>query len=300
MSSTQQAGYSGFSKKSAILAALCLVLVSGGVALFFCFSQLESRRLEVLKLYEQNVSSWLGDAAKAIEIWNTDMRKLRLRVSDSETYRLFSSDLFGLDKSVAGSINNAEHGISFSGSAAVLSEEVPAIRRILLEFMNYNGLLDARLVNREGQTILSALSTPSPLSADQVRAAVQAMETGKTTFLPVRACPNGLALDVFEPVFDLENSQKSVAVFMSTTPVLAKVSQFTARPKQIDLSVSYVVQRNGAAWDLLQAITEDRQPRASAADARLVQEMIQGIYASQLAGETLRFPLSDRKHPLED
>ena len=251
MNSPKQAGYSGFSKKSAILAALCLVLVSGGVALFFCFSQLENRRLELLERYEQNVSSWLDDAVRAIDIWNTDMHKLRLRVSASETYRLFSSDLFGLDKAVAGSINNADHGISFSGSAAVLSEEVPAIRRILLEFMNYNGLLDARLVNREGQTILSALSTPSPLSAAQARAAVQAMETGKTAFLPVRACPNGLALDVFEPVSDLENPEKRVAVFMSTTPVLAKVSQFTARPKQNDLSVSYIMQRNGDAWELL-------------------------------------------------
>ena len=251
MNSPSQAGYSGFSKKSALLAALCLALISGGIALFFCFSQLESRRLEVLGRYEQNVSSWLGDAVSAIDIWNTDMKKLRLRISASETYRLFSSDLFGLDKSVTGSINNAEHGLSFSGSAAVLSEEVPAIRRILLEFMNYNGLLDARLVNRDGQTILSALSTPPPLSAEQVRAAVQAMETGKTTFLPVRACPNGLALDVFEPVYDLENSEKRVAVFMSTTPVLAKVTQFTARPKQNDLSVSYMVQRHGESWDML-------------------------------------------------
>lgn len=65
--------------------------------------------------------------------------------------------------------------------------------------------------------------------------------------------------------------------------------------------MKYFVDNNRfAAWDLLQAITEDRPPLASAADARLVQEMIQGIYASQLAGGTLRFPLSDRKHPLED
>ena len=251
MNSPTQAGYSGFSKKSVLLAALCLALVSGGIVLFFCFSQLESRRTEVLKNYEQNVRSWLDESVSVVEVWNADMAELRLRVSASETYRLFSSDLFGLDKSVTGSINNAEHGISFSGSASVLSEEVPAIRRILMEFMNYNGLLDARLVNGEGQTILSALSTPSPLSAEQARVAREVMETGRTVFLPVQACAIGLALDVFEPVIDLEDDDSRVAVFMSTVPVLAKVTQFTARPKQNDLSVAYMVQKNGDRWEML-------------------------------------------------
>ncbi len=65
--------------------------------------------------------------------------------------------------------------------------------------------------------------------------------------------------------------------------------------------MKYFVDNNRfAAWDLMQAITEDRPPLASAADARLTQEMIQGIYASQLAGRVLQFPLTDRKHPLED
>ena len=53
-----------------------------------------------------------------------------------------------------------------------------------------------------------------------------------------------------------------------------------------------------AVRDLMEAIAEDRQPVSNARSAGLVQEMIQGIYASALRGERMVFPLADRTHPL--
>ena len=54
-----------------------------------------------------------------------------------------------------------------------------------------------------------------------------------------------------------------------------------------------------AAWDLIRAIEEERQPLASAYDARKVLEMINGAYASQLTGWVVPLPLAEREHPLE-
>ena len=54
-----------------------------------------------------------------------------------------------------------------------------------------------------------------------------------------------------------------------------------------------------AAWDLMCAIEEDRPPLANASNARMALEMINAVYASQLAGRIVRFPLADRMHPLE-
>lgn len=54
-----------------------------------------------------------------------------------------------------------------------------------------------------------------------------------------------------------------------------------------------------AAWDLIRAIEEERQPLASAYDARKVLEMINGAYASQLTGRVVPLPLAEREHPLE-
>jgi len=53
-----------------------------------------------------------------------------------------------------------------------------------------------------------------------------------------------------------------------------------------------------AMWDLMCAIEEQRQPVSNVYTARLVVEMIQAIYASQLTGRVVRFPLTDRAHPL--
>jgi len=55
-----------------------------------------------------------------------------------------------------------------------------------------------------------------------------------------------------------------------------------------------------AAWDLICSIREDRQPVSNMYNARLAQEMIQGIYASSLSKSVVKFPLADRTHPLED
>jgi hypothetical protein len=49
----------------------------------------------------------------------------------------------------------------------------------------------------------------------------------------------------------------------------------------------------------MQAIEEGRDPRASAADAATVLEIIQGIYLSQLRGCRIDLPLKMRRHPLE-
>ena len=53
-----------------------------------------------------------------------------------------------------------------------------------------------------------------------------------------------------------------------------------------------------AAWDLIRAIEEDRPPQSNIENARLVVEMIQGIYAAYLSRRAVDFPVSDRNHPL--
>lgn len=55
-----------------------------------------------------------------------------------------------------------------------------------------------------------------------------------------------------------------------------------------------------AAWDLIGAIEENRQPVATIDDARTALVMVYGIYASHFAGKRIHFPLVGREHPLEE
>ena len=52
-----------------------------------------------------------------------------------------------------------------------------------------------------------------------------------------------------------------------------------------------------AVWDLMCAIVEDRLPLSNQHNARLVQEMIYGIYASHLSGQRVSFPLDILGNP---
>lgn len=54
-----------------------------------------------------------------------------------------------------------------------------------------------------------------------------------------------------------------------------------------------------AALDLMDAITENRQPASNVYDAINVLEIIYAVYASSLERETINLPLINRVHPLE-
>ena len=53
-----------------------------------------------------------------------------------------------------------------------------------------------------------------------------------------------------------------------------------------------------AAWNLLCAAEGHEALKSSAKDALNALEMIEGVYASSLSGQTTELPLADRTHPL--
>lgn len=60
----------------------------------------------------------------------------------------------------------------------------------------------------------------------------------------------------------------------------------------------YAENNRRAAWDLLQAIRENREPAAGIESAICSLEMIVGIYQSSIDGRKIEFPLVNRHHPL--
>jgi predicted dehydrogenase len=75
---------------------------------------------------------------------------------------------------------------------------------------------------------------------------------------------------------------------------------FGGKEKDITLGITFGEARRFAVWDLMRAIEENRQPVCSVYDARIVMEMIYGVYASHLRKTPVAFPLQDRTHPLKD
>ena len=248
----------GIFRRPALLAGVGLAVASGILALYLGSYRVELKEKAVLEECQASACTWLEGTATAVAHWQNEARELRLHISDSETYRLFASDLYGLDKASAARISNSSEGADsagLAGTAAVLSEEVPHIRRLLKEYMDQSGLADARIIGPDSNTLLSAQSKPVALSSAQRDAVARVVRTGQPVQLPVRACPGGLMLDSFEPMYGLDAPRQIVAVFMASKPVLADLTQFSARSKPEELAVGVFLQRNEArgAWETVEA-----------------------------------------------
>lgn len=252
--------YSGISRKKALLVAVCVALCVFAVAWLVCSMEYNNRKKEVLSAQEAGMDSWVSGTVDAISVWTESLHRQAKRVSGSDLYRLFASELSQMDDRTASLINEADTGITLPESASSLAEEVPLIRNVLLDFMTYSGLLDARIVSPAGQTVLSALSRPTPVTGEQRAAVEQAIRESVMTFAPVRASASGLVLDAADPMVavmamdgtagdDARSDAQPVAALLITTPVTGQVAQFLARDlRQADL-IPHLLQKKGSAWE---------------------------------------------------
>lgn len=253
---TQETGtswYTGLSRKYALLVAVAVSLCVFAVAWMVCSLEYQNRKKDVLAAQEETLAAWVSGTVDAVEVWTDSLHGQARRVSGSDLYRLFASELAQMDERTAALINEADSGVTLPDSAAALAEEVPLIRNLLLDFMTYSGLLDARIVSPAGQTVLSALSRPTPVTGGQRDTVARAVRDKAMTFAPVRASASGLVLDVADPMSavmdDGDGQGAPVAALLITTPVTGPIAQFLARDlRQADLK-PHLLQRVGETWE---------------------------------------------------
>lgn len=223
---------SGVKKRYVVPIAICLALCVFAAAYIVCRLEYDNAEKRVLANQESALVSWVSGTVEAGSLWAQGLEAQAKRVSSSELYRLFAEDVQSAGGAVAAQINDT--GISdrpLPEGAAVLAEQIPLMRNLLLDFMNFNGLSDARLVNAQGLTLLSGLAQPSPLSELQKNLITRAIKHGAFSFGPVRSAPGGLVLDYadpLEPVMD-DSDRVSVGALLLTTPVTGYIAQLMGR-----------------------------------------------------------------------
>lgn len=237
--------------RNALILAVFVIACAFTGAYYMWRTEYQNRKKEILVIQEESLTGWVRGTAEAVRQWNMDMENLAKRVSSSELYRLYAFDAENLSPEAAAALNDPEH-VQPTESMASLAEQVPLMRNVLLDFMNFNGMTDARLVNAKGLTILSALSMPSPLNEEQRAVTVQALQKATTHYVPVRSTGSGLMLDMVDPlrsVLAAENSMP-VAALLLTIPVTNSIARFLGRPtpRNTDAKV-YLVQKRGQNWE---------------------------------------------------
>lgn len=235
------------------------ILVTGCVLLLaytLCAGQYSVKKKELLTSQEEALQTWIQGSVEAVSIWKSALESQAKRLSSSDMYRLFATEISQLDSKSTSLINDADPNSSgLSEDASMLVEQVPLMRNVMLDFLNYNGLIDVRIANNAGQTLVSALARPMPLSEEQLKLVQQSLKKQEIAFAPVRTSPAGLCLDYADPVFAIterEGDAKAVAAVLLTTPVSGQIAQFLARSfHQGDHPQPFIVQKTDTGFDCL-------------------------------------------------
>lgn len=272
---TENKNWDILKKKYGLFIAIIILFAIFGATYLVCTLEYNNQKKNILAEQEEALVLRAARTVGAMALWADGLDSQAKRVSSSELYRLFASEVGQMDSKDAGLINDPDAAfMNPSDDATNLTEQVPLMRNVLLDFMNYNGLLDARLVNASGQTFLSALSRPSPVTEDQKAAVNQAIKEGHMAFGPVRSSPSGLALDFADPlraVLSQETEEEAVAALLLTTPVTGQIALFLsteARPGEAVLP--RLLQQRGQVWEEMQV----RSPSPVLVDSALIPDII--------------------------
>ena len=95
----------GISRRPAMFAGLGLAVASALLAAYVGSVRVELKEQAVLEDCQSSAYAWLEGTAAAVGHWQDELKEMRLRISDSETYRLFAGDLYGLDGATASRIS---------------------------------------------------------------------------------------------------------------------------------------------------------------------------------------------------
>lgn len=258
MTTTNKPAQSAFQRRFVIPIMIAGVAGVLFLAYTLCNGQYEIKKKELLASQEEALQVWIQGTIEAVSIWTGSLESQAQRLSSSEMYRLFATEISQLDAKTASAISDPDASTSgLSEDASMLVEQVPLMRNVMLDFLNYNGLNDVRISNSAGKTLVSALARPTQLTEQQLKVLQNSLKKQDIAYAPVRACPTGLCLDYAAPVFSITDTEqdindRAIAAVMLTTPVTGQISQFLARSfHQGEYLQPFIVQKTDKGYESL-------------------------------------------------
>ncbi len=260
-------------KKSRFILFSGVVLAFCGVTALICHTFYSAQKEDIFAAQKERLQLNADATAESIRLWGVGLDSQARRVSDSELYRLFAQDIATVNEQNAAMLNDPNASSILDEDLAFLAEQIPMMRNILLDFMSYNGLYDARLVSPSGKTLLSSLARPAPLQNEQILAVQRSAKSGKTYFASVRSSSTGMILDYATPLLPAVSdgvSDAPVAALLLSMPVTGQLANFISSGSSEQREVqSNILQYDGRTWmltrpDRTQPIPQNIQLEATA------------------------------------
>lgn len=216
-------GRQGFGLKLGVIAVFAVLFALG--SLLIAQQTVEDKRASVIKGVERRLELVALGRAEVFNAWLSELSQRGDRLIKSDMFRLYAAEVDTLSGDL--SVIFGAAGAAEGAEGAELAEQLPMMQNILREFCTYSGFVSARILNRDGIAYLASDGHLPPMDDTEIERAQSAMTDRKATFSPLRKTPQGLALDIFVPIFppDANGDEKPVAALMLTRQVAGKLTE---------------------------------------------------------------------------
>lgn len=207
-----------------VVVGLFAVLLALGSLLFVRYSVSE-KKAEVIENVEQRLGVVAHSRAEIFNAWLKELSHRGDRLIKSDLFRLYASEVDAIEGDLAAFFG--ARGMNPDEPGAELVEQLPMMQNMLREFCTYSGFISARILNREGQAYLASDGHLPPMSKENRLRATKAIKDKAPSFSSLRNSDQGLAMDIFVPVYPPEaaKNDKPVAVLMLTRQVTGKITE---------------------------------------------------------------------------
>lgn len=231
------------------IAVLSAIVV---ISAILCFIHIKSEEAVLKVRLEKQQKLLATGRSESINNWLQAMAEQGDRLINADLFRLFASEVNLLGDNI-GSLYAEE---ASQADDSTLAQQLPMMRNLLEEFSSYAGFSDSRIINRFDQTYIATNANVSALSQEQLDMVHKVLENPKVHFSTVRNSSNGLAFDMFLPIFPPEfegEYTKPISVLMLSKIASGKITEIiSASPLAEQGNTTHLVQKmNGSLQDIL-------------------------------------------------
>lgn len=229
-----------------------VILVVGGILGWVSITE---RRNETISHVEKRLAVAASGRAQTIATWLDGTLRVAARVTDSELFRLFATELSLSDEGLAPQDKGISPSEEETFADASLTEQLPYMEQILSEFSTNVDFVSSTLVVRGQRTTTLSSAGAAPLSADLMALARESLREGWTIVGPGRSHRGILIVDLSVPVFEPASSESgtgdpevgaAVGAFVFTVPLGVQLVELLGGDSLLkrEAGISHLLQRN--------------------------------------------------------
>jgi len=208
---------------------LAFVLVISAGILILASRAVSDKQAEGLENQEKRLGLLSHSRAEMVSAWLTNLSKQGDRLIKSELFRLYASEVNALQGDLTAIFGAVSPEDVESGSeGAALAAQLPMMQNMLREFSTYSGFTNARILNAKGEVYIATDGHLPPMEDDQLAHALEAIQTKKATFSPLRKTEQGLEMDTYVPVFapdSREDKDPAIGALMMTRQITGTITE---------------------------------------------------------------------------